>query len=773
MKNQTMTVVVLLLASAAIAQDVAPAKSGEVDPNVQNTIAYINQMNYAYVVMKTYHNPLAVQEQYERIALDKIDITSIPDYEYNGKSVKDLILEMQTKLHDLAVADKDYAYYKECQEESRKFRKKMLWFDLAMSAPMALKNAGDVIVKNSGKADGYTVSFEAICTLAGDLIGGPVKKVNDYQNEVENMRIANREHEFRYEASKEAAVHEANQALLKAEFDFAKNLGLKRSDIVSPDELQHLMDVLKIGEQDKVYKLLNTPDMKRHFDVFAPYWYYLALSAVSTKHFEDAVDSAEMFFKRHRGLMKVDPMVAQAAVVEATALVGLECKDRSRLEAVLKKICDINYSNANSDQSYFCAEVLHRYLHDSENAQRVIEASIARLEGTFEQKLITYRNLYKEAKEDEKEKWREIPNDIDLLRARNLYSEILQGRTEGDLRSKMMSIVASDTTSALEKLFYVGKVRVDDLWAEAKKDILAIGLWHYRRSVRADSFYVEMPVSWFILGEVKPKITLKRGNDAVKVLDEVFAERKIKANKAGVGADVVSIAFSSKESLVGIDSVMLDFPHKSWPIQVVYKPSVDFNISEGRGRNDMTAYTPVEITFMGQRKDLMTPAAGVEQSIKSGKLPKYSDFLTPFKFGEVKYADKFLRTLNVDQNRTFHVAYTNPSPFQTSIELDVKYFTKFGAQMCHVESDEKIYARSGGEWELKWPEEVRGTELPALIYFQYHVDSGAWDWCKNLSYRAGRKFSSKGDNKEAAQGSVSNVTVKAGAAKETTAGQKD
>lgn len=759
MKKKIAILSLSVFASAAIAQDVAPAKGGGVDPKVQNTIAYINQMNYAYVVMKTYHNPLAVQEQYERIALDKIDITSIPDYEYNGKSVKDLILEMQTKLHDLAVADKDYAYYKECQEDSRKCKKKMLWFDLAMSAPMALKNAGDVIAKNSGKADGYTVSFEAICTLAGDLIGGPVKKVYDYQNEVENMRIANREHEFRYEASKEAAVHEANQALLKAEFDFAKNLGLRRSDIVSPDELQHLMDVLKIGEQDKVYKLLNTPDMKRHFDVFAPYWYYLALSAVSTRHFEVAVDSAEMFFKRHRGLMKVDPMVAQAAVVEATALVGLECKDRSRLEAVLKKICDINYSNANSDQSYFCAEVLYRYLNDAENAQRVIEASIARLEGTFEQKLITYRNLYKEAKEEEKEKWREIPNDIDLLRARNLYSEILQGRTDGDLRSKMMSIVASDTTSTLEKLFYVGKVRVDDLWAEAKKDILAIGLWHYRRSVRADSFYVEMPVSWFILGEVKPKISLRRGDETVKVLDEVFAERKIKANKAGVGADVVSIAFNSKESLVGIDSVVLDFPHKSWPIQVVYKPSVDFNISKGRGRSDMTAYIPVEITFMGQHKDLMTPTAAVEQAIRSGKLQDYSDFLTPFKFGEVKYGDKFLQNLSVDQNRTLHIAYTNPSPFQTSIELDVKYFTKFGAQMCHVEAEEKIYAKSGGEWELKWPEEVCGTELPALIYFQYYVDSGAWDWCKNMSYRARRKFSSQGDNEGSAQDSAPNMKI--------------
>lgn len=772
MKNSIAILFLSTIASAAIAQDVVTVKDGGVDPNVQNTIAYINQMNYAYVVMKTYHNPLAVQEQYERIALDKIDITSVPDYEYNGKSVKDLILEMQTRLHDLAVADRDYAYYKECQEESRKFQKKMMWFNLAASVPMALKNAGDVIVKNSGKADGYTVSFEAICTLAGDLIGGPVKTIYDYQNEVERMRMANKDHEFRYEKDKEAAVHEANQELLKAEFDFAKNLGLKRSDIVSPDELQSLMDVLKIGEQDNVYKLLNSPSMKRHFDVFAPFWYYLALSAVSTKHFEVARDSAEMFFKRHRGLMKVDPMVAQAAVVEATALVGLECKDRDRIASLLKKICDINYSNANSDQSYFCAEVLYRYLHDVEDAQRVIEASIARLEGMFEQKLMTYRNLYKEAKEDEKEKWREIPNDFDLLRARNLYSEILQGREDGDLRTKMMSIVASDTTSTLEKLFYVGKVRVDDLWAEAKKDVLAIGLWHYRRNLRADSFFVEMPVSWFILGEVNPKLALKRGVDTVKVLDESFEERKIRANNTGVGADVVLVEFKSKESLVGVDTVVLDFPHKSWPIKVVYKPSVDFNISEGRGKKDVTGYTPTEIIFMGQRKDLMVPTDAVCRTIKSGKLQEYSDFLTPFKYGEVKYTDKFLQSLYVDHNRALHITYTNASPFQTSIKLDVKYFTKFGAQICHVVADEKICATSGGEWELQWPEEVLGTELPALIYFQYHVDTGAWDWCKNMSYRVSRKISTVVDNMGATHESVSNVSDKVEADKDAV-GQKE
>ena len=52
-----------------------------------DTVAYINQMNYAYAVMKTYHNVLAVEEEYEKISLDRIDVTRIPSFSYDGKAM--------------------------------------------------------------------------------------------------------------------------------------------------------------------------------------------------------------------------------------------------------------------------------------------------------------------------------------------------------------------------------------------------------------------------------------------------------------------------------------------------------------------------------------------------------------------------------------------------------------------------------------------------------------------------------------------------------------
>ena len=59
-----------------------------------DAVAYINQMNYAYTVMNTYHNVLAVQEEYEKISIDRIDVTRIPAFSYNDKAMLTLIQSM-------------------------------------------------------------------------------------------------------------------------------------------------------------------------------------------------------------------------------------------------------------------------------------------------------------------------------------------------------------------------------------------------------------------------------------------------------------------------------------------------------------------------------------------------------------------------------------------------------------------------------------------------------------------------------------------------------
>lgn len=695
-----------------------------------DAVAYINQMNYAYTVMNTYHNVLAVQEEYEKISIDRIDVTRIPAFSYNDKAMLTLIQSMLDSLKALKMADEDYKYYQEEMEDRRRREKKNMWLKLVASVPLALKDAGNVIVKQSGKGDSYTVSFQALLVLAGDLIGGPLATVMDYNKTLDELRANNKERLFSYNRSKEKEVHEANKTLIDAEFAFVRDKNLQREDIVTPAELQSLVNALKIGKSERVYTLLNTHDMRVHFQRFAAYWYYLASFAVQCKDYSVALEAADEFFEVHRDLLKVDPMVAQTAIAGVTALIATNSDNHDKMRKWLKKICDVNYNNVNPDYSYFCADVLYHVLNDPKAALKVLNQSNAYIEGCFEAKLLSYRNKY--SKEEMSIGKNDLPTDIDLIRIRTLYNDILAEKKSEGLSQNVFDICANQTASSLEKLFYIGRVRVKDLWQEAKKDVLAIKMRYVRPTFRSNKFLVEIPVSWFLLGEVESKVILYKGTNAVETISEGIEERKIRKSDAGIGSDVVTLTFfCRRKKLPGVDSVKLVFDHQSWPVEITYKPSLAFDVQTGKGDESDTEYTPVEITFMKEKEDLIAPPQNVKDTILKSGLKKHSHFAMPFQFGTTSYRTNFLDSVSIGKDRSFEVAYTNPTVHKTDIDLNVSYFSKYGAKLCNVKSEQEIVALSGGRWKLDWPSDMIGSELPSYVLFQYHVDNDVFNSLTN------------------------------------------
>ena len=71
--------------------------------------------------------------------------------------------------------------------------------------------------------------------------------------------------------------------------------------------------------------------------------------------------------------------------------------------------------------------------------------------------------------------------------------------------------------------------------------------------------------------------------------------------------------------------------------------------------------------------------------------------------------------------------YTNPTPYNTSIDIVVSYYSRYGAKMCSVRFSHKLKAGTDGTWELPWPLDMLGSGLPAYVLFQYHVDNEIWD----------------------------------------------
>lgn len=713
-----------------------------------DTIAYINQMNCAYAVMKTYHNVLAVEEEYEKISLDRIDVTRIPSFSYDGKAMVNLIKSMLDALGGLKMQEKERQHYQEVLEDQRRRARKDRWMKVVAAVPTALNDAKDVVVKQADKGDAYTVSTQAIVALAGDLIGGPVTAQMNYESMLDELMASSRDFQFNYDKEKEKVVDAANKLLLEAEYDFVKDKNLTREDVITPDELESLVNTLKNGKPARVLVQLNTPDMRSHFRHFAPYWYYLASFAVECKNYEVAIEASDEFFKEYRGLVKVDPMVAQAAIAGITALIATKSGDEAKIRNLLNRIADVNYNNVNPDYSYFCANVLYNILNAPYEALKVLEAANASIEGRFESKLMDYRNIYSTNEMFIAEK--ELPRDIDLLRIRTLYNDILADRKSEGLAENMLDICANQTASSLEKLFYIGRVRIVDLWKEAKKDVLAIKLKYVRPWGRKNKFLVEIPVSWFLLGEVEPKLSLCKGNKVLGVKSENVAKRKIRKNDAGIGSDVVTLTFVCPgKELRGVDSVRFSFEHKSWPIEIEYRPSLSFDIQSGKGQGGETTYTPVKIKFMGEEKDLLAPPDNVKEAILKDKLEKHTPCLLPFQYGTVDYCTNFLTSVTIDENRNFKVAYTNPTPDKTHIDLKVGYYSKYGARLCNVELDDiAINPYSGDVWNLEWPKDMEGSELPSQVLFQYHVESSVWDKWKNWRTRRNAATASQSEETE-------------------------
>lgn len=748
MKIYISLIICFLAASTLIAGEEVSGtlKQAKIDADRESaldTIAYINQMNYAYTVMQTYHNIVAVQDEYEKISIDRIDVSRIPSFSYNSKAMLDLIKDMLDTLETLKMNEEDYKFYQEKLEDSRRRAKKEMWLKIITFVPEAIKGTADVIKKGAEQGEnGYVVAGKAALVLAGDLVGSPLRAVMDYDKTLDELRGATSDSRFKYERSKEENAHNANKKLLEAEHQFVKDKNLKSEDILTPNELKSLVEALKNGKSERVFKLLDTSEMRTRFRRFAPYWYYLASFAVDNKKWDVAIEASDNFFEEYRGLVKVDPMVAQVALANVAALVAICSKDHEKIRGLLKKICEVNYNNANPDFSYFCAEVFYHVLNDPKAALQILGTANAKIEGDYEARLVTYRNKYTEEEIALKED--ELPKDTDLIRIRTLYNDILLERKSADLSKNVLDICKNQTASSLEKLFYIGRVRVDDLWEEAKDDVLAIKVRYVRPRLRHNRFTVELPISWFLLGEVESNIVLCKGKNDFATIDEDKGNRKIRKSETGIGNDIVTLTFYCPSSkLPGVDSVRLQFPHKSWPIDITYKPSLLFHIRTGEDGTRDTEYIPVKIKFMGVEKALVNPSNDIEDNILTDKLKHYSHFLIPFRFGTTAYCTNFLTAIEIGTGRNFNVAYTNPTPYKTHIDLDVRYYNEYGALLCDVKETEEIIAHGGGKWTLDWPSDMKDSEVPAYALFQYHVDDTVFDWWKNYLKRREEEKSKK------------------------------
>ena len=740
--------------------------------DAKNTIALINHINYLYVMLSTYNNICVLQDEYDKLSLKKIDPTKIPNHTLEQKVEGAL----QT-LEGLKMQEEEYAFYKEMLENDKMAERRKLFFTVLMAAPDAIKegsSSGGKAAENGNGLIGISAAFIAGTgkTLLKDTFGSVV----DYQKRLAELRRRNKEYKFEYDKKKFQKLADYNREMLAAEVDLAREFGLQTNDIVNGEEVIELIDCIKGNDRKTIFYNLRMDQNKKHFATFPMFWFYLATTAVEYGEYDEAIAAAEKFEKVNSGFIKTDVTCAYVAIAKITAMIVSEKKKTKREMAEIRRNLEtIQYVNMNDrypDWSYLCASIYYDILKDPNEAKKILTTLIANLEGRYKNRLEKYRDLY--SKKELSVEDNPIPIETNLLRARVLYKDILKNANSPTLVDELVYMCSKNTIASTEKLYYVGDVRVSDLWKVAEKDVLDINLYYQTNTFSKNEIVIDVPVNWFLLGDVEANVTLWRDDQEVATLKELKSKRTIRKNPNGIEQSLVRLRYKCPKSMLrGMDAIVLNFPHESWPVKITYMPGDGYSLQEAEYKDDNTPFIPTKIEFMGKNvRDLKMPdsvpplsnmASGIgvnlDQFKRKEDLRQTESFGIPlwvahrlYAFKEAsegthymavfrngftnlinKYAetDYFIPQIEITDDLEIHVLYANKTSEQGKMDIEVSFYTEYGAQICKMNGAVDLAPESQDVLTFKWPDELKGIKAPKYVLVQYLVSKGVWDKYKN------------------------------------------
>ena len=746
--------------------------------DARNTIALINHINYLYVMLNTYNNICVLQDEYDKLSLKKIDPTKIPNRTLEQK-VEGALLTLE----GLKMQEEEYAFYKEMLEDDKMAERKKLFFQVLLALPNAVKggmeSAGDAAKSNSGGDPASKALAIVVASITGSgksLLKDTFGSVVDYQTRLAELRKRNKEYKFEYDKKKFKELASYNRAMLAAEVELAREFGLKTDDIVNGEEVTELIECIKGNERKTIFYNLRMDQNKRHFATFPMFWYYLTTTAVEYEEYDEAISAAERFEAVNSGFIKTDVTCAYVAIAKVTAMIALEKfkneNDRKEITRNLEIIQYVNMNDRYPDWSYYCASIYNDILDAPDEAKKILTTLIANLEGRYQNRLKKYCDLF--SKKELPVETNPIPIEANLLRARVLYKDILQSMKNPNLEKELVYMCSKNTMASIEKLYYVGDVRVSDLWKVAEKDVLDIRLYYQTNTFSKNEIVIDLPINWFLLGDVDAKVTLQMNNQEVKTLKELSSKRTIRKNPNGIDQSIVRLRYKCPKSILrGIDAIVLDFPHESWPVKITYAPGEGYSLQDVGYNDENTPFIPTQIIFMDKNvRDLQKPESlpglvdddtrtGVnldqfkrKEDIKlaeSSGIPLWvahvlyafkeasagTHYMAVYQTGNTslinKYGDKdyFIPSIEVTDDKDVLVSYANRTAEQGKIDIEISFYTEYGAQICAMDDSVDLVPESDGTLTFKWPDELKDSKAPKYVLVQYLVSQGVWDKYKN------------------------------------------
>lgn len=713
-----------------------------------DTLLFLNHMNYVVETMDSYQNSLVLEQEYKTICANNLNMNHIPD-----PDIKDQLILLLDAIHKLIRTEIEYTRAKEDIERDHINAKHDIWMRFAcgalssgMSGALAAKEAGPLVMGlGAGKA----------------VLGEAVTAFTQFEQAKRQYQKKGRGALFDYVDDKKDTVHTVYKEMLKLQYKFGASS--KESDgsvpdcnFVIPDQYRLsgtnakiLVEILKDENPEGVFKQLDFHRTHGAYAFFPTFWYYYSIVAYKTGHVDEALEGCKHFNEINRGLFRSDPMAAAIAMTETSIMIERKQIDPVRLEELLQIILKNDKEGSNSDWEYFCACIYSSVLNKPKEAYKILGAMIARLERQNSNKLVKYSDLFsdkekeiKDKKDKEKCAAREnffaenpVPIDSDLVRARILLREIMASNKDPMTVDYLRDVCYKNTTSSLEKLYYVGLMKTDSLWKIVKEDVEKLSL-RYHRTGKEGSFVLAIPMTWFILGDIEISADLYQGTNKVCSLTETKKSRYMLKGFGQGEYDVAAIKIPCSPSLLnGKDSIVIRLPHKSWPVQIMYMPDICYDIDNFKKNPEVVTFVPNKAVFMDEIRPLRyVETKEVKQKISEwpkdeGCERRVYDYAVdvPCQFGSIV-------SMGVT-NKSYLITCTNSCPQHRTLEVKVLTFNHYGAKFCTLENEVQLEPNATATILLHWPDELKESIKPAYVAIESKEYRSKRDQLQDVQWR--------------------------------------
>ena len=528
-----------------VIEDIEVAR-GKLDADKRDAMAAlfaINHINWVVTKIKTYNDPIVLEEEYKGLTADALNLRVIKDPE-----LIDLICRILDVIVEMRIEEKERAFLKDELDQ--------------------------------GTSDAFADAVSGIRISGLNPISMVVSAVTSVASAALNYKKAKRALQKKFERQSWALdknrmyyLNDLNKELLR---DFwaivQKYPDLPDEYRISEKNIQLLVDHLKDDDAKMRFEFLRA--FQEQFAGFQPYWYHRAAAAYEVCRDEElsgttrsnARDDARFSLKFYidaqiecDNILRKDPTAAKAALLHAAMLSEEGSKDKEAYRKAIKVIT----RNSTADDwqtAYFCALIAVRELDDIPLADKILAPAIAELEWQRRRRLVDWKDeVETKFALKGKEKVGDLLTTGDALyECRTLIANVATNLPKEVYANQLARICEDENASMREKMFCYGAMGYKQALEKLRPDVSNMRV--YKRILGKEEHYlVSVPFSWVIARGATMALRVA-GRDREEVGERDIEEREddgkqyVLIDYGEVKNDADSVSFCSRFDRMGRDA---------------------------------------------------------------------------------------------------------------------------------------------------------------------------------------------------------------------------